>query len=80
MRPAIKEDGTECYECVSLCTDDASVMSMNPENVLRNEMGKHFELKEESIGPPSQCLGGKMRKALTESVMEAWSFSSTQCV
>ena len=39
-----------------------------------------FELKEESIGPPSQCLGGEMRKVLTESGMEAWSFSSTQHV
>ena len=79
MRPAIKSDGSECHE-VLLCTDDALVISENPENVLRNEMDKHFELKEESIGAPKMHLGGCMRKVVTESGMEAWSFSSSQCM
>ena len=80
IRPAIKSDGRECHECVLMCTDDASVISESPEDVLRNETGKCFELKEESIGPPKTHLGGCMRKAPTESGMEAWSFGSSQHV
>ena len=33
-----------------------------PESILRNELGRYFELKEESIGPPDHYLGGKVRK------------------
>ena len=27
--------------------------------MLQNDIGKYFDLKEESIGPPSKYLGGK---------------------
>ena len=40
MRPAIKSDGSEHCECVLLQTDDALVISENPESALRNEPGK----------------------------------------
>ena len=33
-----------------------------------------------SIGLPKMCLGGCMRKAVTESGMEAWNFGSSQHV
>ena len=76
MRPVIKIDRTENCEWVLLCTNDALVTSMNPDDVLRirNEMCKCFELKEESIGPPNTYLGGHTKKVLTESAMERWSF------
>ena len=59
MRPAIKSDGTKCYDYVLLYVDDALVVSKNAESILRNELGRYFELKEESIGPPDHYLGGK---------------------
>ena len=62
MRPAIKSDGTKCYDYVLLYVDDALVVSENAESILRNELGRYFELKEESIGPPDHYLGGKVRK------------------
>ena len=62
LRPAIKSDGTKCYDCVLLYVDDALVVSENAESILRNELGRYFELKEESIGPPDHYLGGKVRK------------------
>jgi hypothetical protein len=34
-------------------TDDALVISENAEKILRAEVGRYLELKEESIGPPS---------------------------
>ena len=66
MRPAIKSDGTKCYDYVLLYVDDALVLSKNVESILRNELGRYFELKEESIGPPDHYLGGKVRKVQLE--------------
>ena len=37
MRPAIKSDGTHCYEYVLLYTDDALTISQNDDDILRNE-------------------------------------------
>ena len=56
MRPAVKADGSEYWEYVLLYCDDTLVISENGEKVLRNEIGKYFELKEELIGPPSIYL------------------------
>ena len=46
--------------------DDALVVSENAESILRNELGRHFEMKEESIGPPDYYLGGKVRNVQLE--------------
>ena len=43
-------------------------------------MGRYFELKEESIGPPDHYLGGKVRKVQLENGVNAWAFSSSQYV
>ena len=80
MRPAIKSDGSKCYDYVLLYVDDALVVSENAESILRNELGRYFELKEESIGPPDHYLGGKVRKVQLENGVDAWVFSSSQYV
>ena len=80
MRPAIKSDGTKCYDFVLLYVDDALVVSKNAESILRNELGRYFELKEESIGPSDHYLGGKVRKVQLENGVNAWAFSSSQYV
>ena len=49
MRPSIKCDGTNVWDYVLIYTDDTLVISENAESILRNEMGKYFELKQESI-------------------------------
>jgi hypothetical protein len=54
------------------------VISERGEHLLRNGIGKYFKLKEKSIGPPSQCLGGKLRKVALENGDEAWAFSAVQ--
>ena len=51
-----------CYDYVLLYTDDALVISENAERILRDELGRYFELKEESIGVPSIYLGGRVRR------------------
>ena len=80
IRPAIKSDGTKCCDDVLLYVDDALVVSENAESILRNELGRYFELKEESIGPPDHYLGGKVRKVQLENGVNAWAFSSSQYV
>ena len=80
MRPAIKSDGSKCYDYALLYVDDALVVSENAESILRNELGRYFELKEESIGPPDHYLGGKVRKVQLENGVYAWAFSSSQYV
>jgi hypothetical protein len=50
------------------------------DNVLRKEIGQYFVLCEESIGKPSNYLGGKLREVTLENGAEAWAFGSTQYV
>ena len=80
MRPAVKSDGSEYWEYVLLYTDDALVISEFGEKILRNEIGKYFELKEESIGPPEIYLGGQLRKVELDNGVKAWAFGSSQYV
>ena len=80
MRPAMKDDGTAYYEYVLLYVDDALCCSMNPEHVLKNEIGRYFYIKEGSVGPPSIYLGNKVSKVTLDNDVEAWSLSSSQYV
>ena len=80
MRPAVRFNGSEHCEYILLCTDDVLAVSKTSERLIRQGIGKYFELKQESIGPPDIYLGGKMRKVELENEAEAWSFSSFQCV
>ena len=80
MRPAKKADGSRYWEYLLLYTDDALCVSETPENTLRGDLGKYFELKESSIGPPKIYLGGGVRKVQLDNGVEAWAFSSSQYV
>ena len=80
MREAKRADGTMYYEYVLLYVDDCLVISENAEKVLRDEIGDMWELKEESIGPPSLYLGGTMRQVELENGQMCWAFGSAQYV
>ena len=80
MRPAKRSDGSDYYEYILLYTDDCLVLSENPEQLLRQELGRYFTLKEESIGPPKIYLGGSVRKVQLDNGVECWTFSSSQYV
>jgi hypothetical protein len=69
MCPALKPDGSEFYEYVLIYTDDVLVVSTNGEHILRDGIGRYFDLKEESIGPPKIYLGGHLRKMELENGM-----------
>ena len=80
MREATKADGTQYWEYVLLYCDDTLAISERGEQVIRHEIGRYFELKEESIGPPDIYLGGKLRKVQLENGVHAWAFGSSQYV
>ena len=54
MQEAVRDDGTKYFEYVMLYVDDCIEIGVNPEKILRYEIGKYFELKESSIGLPGQ--------------------------
>ena len=68
---ATKQNGEKYYEYVLLYVDDCLVVLHKPEAILRKEIGKHFQLKKESIGPPSQDLGCKLRQVTMEKARSA---------
>ena len=81
MRESVRSDGvTKYYEYVLLYTDNCLVISDRAESVLTKEIGKYFELKEASIGPPSKYLGGKLREVELENGQRCWAFGSKQYV
>jgi iron only hydrogenase large subunit-like protein len=80
MRPAKRSDGSDYYEYILLYTDHALVVSDNAEQVLRNELGQYFMMKEESIDSPKMYLGGHVRKVQFDNGVECWAFSSSQYV
>ena len=78
LRPAKTHSGAEYYEYILLYTDDALVISHQAETTLREGVGRYFELKEESIGPPKIYLGGHCRKVQLENNVVCWAFSASQ--
>ena len=80
MRPAVRSNGSEYCEYILLYTDDVLAVFESPKRLIREGIGKYFELKQKFIGPSNICLGGKMRKVELKNEAEAWSFSSSQCV
>ena len=80
MRPATSPDGSAVYDYVLLYMDDCLVMSDNAEGILKKEIGRYFQLKPESIGPPSLYLGGHLEEVEIDGSTKAWVFSSTQYV
>jgi hypothetical protein len=80
MRPAMKADVSDYYEYILLYTDDAILISENAVDILRNKLGKYFELKPSSIGPPYLHLGSRVRKVSLDNEATAWTFSPSQYV
>ena len=80
LREAQKDDGSPYWEYVLLHVDDALCISCDAENVLRNQIGRYFLIKEGSIGPPNIYLGDKVSKVTLDNGIDAWSFSSSPYV
>ena len=77
MRSAIRANRKECFECILFHTDDALVVSENPDNTIRRKIGKYFHVKPNSIVPPSKNLGRGARKVFLNNMAESRAFSSS---
>ncbi len=56
FRLSTRSTGEVYYDYVLLYVDNVLVILERAEYVLRNEIGKFFVLKDESVGPPSMYL------------------------
>ena len=74
------QDGSPYYEYVLLYVNDTLVIREITEKILEEEIGRYFELKEESIGHPTLYLGGRVCKVTIENGIEAWAFSALQYI
>ena len=79
MRAAKADDRREYYEYLLLYVDDTLAISEYPEKAIR-EVGRHFKMKESSIGPPKIYLGGKMSKVQLPNGVIAHAFSASQYI
>ncbi len=80
LRLSKRSTGERYYKYVLLYVDNVLVISKNAGTVLQKEIGQHFVLQEESIGSPSQYLGGKLCEVTLENGTKAWAFGSCQYV
>jgi hypothetical protein len=80
MRSAKQPDGSACWEYILLYVNDALAIWVNAEKMLREEIGRYFELKEASIGPPKIYLGRRMCQVILDNGMKAWGISLSQYV
>ena len=80
MRLAVNKDGREYQKYVYLYTDDALVISADPETIIRKQLGKYWKIKEKSIAPPSIYLRNKVSYVILEGGAKAQSLSSSQYV
>jgi hypothetical protein len=55
-------------------------IGVNAEKMLREEIGRYFELKEESFGPPTLYLGGKLCQVILDNGMKVWGIRLSQFV
>jgi len=58
--------------------DDCLVVSEKAESILRDEIGKYWNLKESSIGKPKIYLGGKCREVELDNGTNCWAFGSSR--
>jgi Reverse transcriptase (RNA-dependent DNA polymerase) len=75
-KPVTKE---EYYEYLLVYTDDILAISMNPKEIL-TRLNRFFLFKPDSIHPPDDYLGTKIKKTVLPNGIEAWGQSSSHYV
>jgi hypothetical protein len=79
FRPAIKVTGEEYYEYLFVYTDDILAIGENPKEVL-TRLNHYFSLKPDSIHPPDDYLGTKIKLTMLPNGNEAWGQSSSHYI
>ena len=79
FRPAVKPNGEEYYEYMFVYTDDILAIGLNPKEILM-KLNKYFKLKPDSIHPPDDYLGTKIKITSLPNGKKAWGQSSSHYV
>ena len=76
MRKARKPDGTPYWEYILCYVDDVLVISHDP-NAVMNFLSGHYTLKKDSVKPPDDYLGAKIKQYSVPGMSSpVWSASS----
>jgi hypothetical protein len=79
IRAAFKPDGTEYYEMVLVYVDDILHLSHDVKPTMA-ALAKLYELKPDSLGPPTRYLGANISKYQLEDGRESWCMSARDYV
>jgi hypothetical protein len=79
IRAAFKPDGFEYYEMVLVCVDEIPHLSHAIKPTM-DALRRLHELKPESCGPPTRCLGANVGKYQLEDGRMSWSVSAREYV
>ena len=60
MKEAKHSDGSTYWVYVLLYVDDCLCVSLDPEGIIGNKIGKYFKVEEKLIGEPDIYLGCKV--------------------
>lgn len=80
MRRYNKSGGFKYYTHVLLYVDDILIVSEHGDKVLREDLGKYFELKKKPIAFPSFYLGGKLHQVTLVNEENARAFGSSKYI
>jgi hypothetical protein len=69
----------EYYKYLFVYTDDILAIGVNPKDILM-KLNKYFKLEPDSIHPPDDYLGTKIKKTVLRNGASAWGQSSSQYV
>ena len=79
FKPATKVTGEKYYEYLLVYTDDILAIGMNPNDIL-TRLNKYFTLKPDSIHPPDDYLGTKLKETVLPNGVKAWGQSSSHYI
>ena len=79
FQPASKVTGEKYYEYLLVYTDDILAIGTNPTDIL-TRLNKYFALKPDSIHPPDDYLGTKLKETVLPNGVKAWGQSSSHYI
>ena len=78
-RPSVKENGDAYYELVLIYVDDILIISKKSRKIME-QINESFEVKPESIGPPSTYLGAQIYRHNLPDGRQAWGMTSEKYI
>ena len=79
MRNTVLKEGESRWEFFLLYVDNILCISQNEVHIVRNEIGKYFQINNEAgMGAPDIHFGNKVSEINRENGIHTWAFSPSQ--